>query len=217
MPAELYSYTGSDLALEVKRQFGDTGNVQITDDHILRWINNGQRSIASTSPFLEATFTTNLLAGQAEYNLNALMAASRVQSYASVVANGRKLRFVAWQKYLDDDFRDDFDDDDPWVYTEFAGKITLVPAPQDSVPAGLTIYFMQWPADLEAIADDLTVPDRYYNSLVAYVLARALELDENFDAAANQLQQHASALAVEIGRDQLNPTDAYPFVTYVEP
>lgn len=218
MPVEMFTYTGTQIALEVKRQFGDTGNVQITDDHILQWINNGQRSIAATNPFLEKLFTTNLLAGQATYDLNALMAGERVQSYSSVRAGGRKLKFVPWQKF------NELDSDDPItssdgseVFTEYASVLTLSPTPSESVVNGLNVYYLGWPADLVTIGANLTIPDRFYNALMQYVFARALELDENFDAAAQQLAQHTAALAVEAGRDTMNPTDFYPTISYVEP
>jgi hypothetical protein len=214
--AEVYTYTGSQLAAQVKRQFGDTGNVQITDEHILDWINNGQRSIASTNPVLEKVFTTNLLAGQASYDFELLMGASRVMSFSSVVADGRRLTFVPWAEWLTYDLTS-FDDAKPWIYTEYGGTITVAPGPKASTPSALSIYYVAWPEDLQDIDDDLTIPDRFFNALQAYVFARALELDENFEAAAGQLQQHATALAVEAGREEANPTDFYPVQVYVDP
>lgn len=218
MPVELFTYTGTQLSNEVKRQFGDTGNVQITDDHILNWINNGQRSISATNPFLEKVFTTNLLAGQATYDLNALMAGERVMSYSSVRADGRKLKFVPWQKYNEQDMPDtSTSTDGAEIFTEYASVLTLSPPPSESIVNGLVVYYLAWPADLTAIGNNLTIPDRFYNALSAYVFARALELDENFEAASGQLEQHSAALAVEAGRDTMSPTDFYPTISYVEP
>jgi hypothetical protein len=216
MPAELYTYNGTKLADEVKRQFGDVGTVQITDTHILAWINNGQRSIASTNNFLELAFTTNILAGQGVYDLTALIAGARIKSYSSVTAYGRRLKFVPWSEWITMDLTS-FDDDKPWVYTEYGSIITVAPAPNESVPNALTVYYEGWPADLAAIGDPLTIPDRFYNALVSYVFARALELDENFEAAQQQLEQHAAALSAEAGREASNPTDFYPTQGYEDP
>jgi len=217
MPAELYTYTGSKLALEIKNQFGDTGGVQITDAMILQWINNGQRSIAATNPILERTFQTNLLAGQTAYDIDTLMSSARLMSFSSVLAGDAKLKFVTWEKFLEGDWSDIATAGSPQIFTEYGGKLTIYPAATESVVNGLTIYFIAWPADLVSIGDPLTIPDRFYNALSKYVFAQALELDENFDAAAAQLEAHASALSVEAGRDNLNPTDAYHTATYVEP
>lgn len=217
MPTELYTYTGTKLALEVKRQFGDTGNVQITDDHILQWINNGQRSIAATNDFIEKSFTTNLLAGQAAYDLNTLAAGERVKSYSAVLAAGVKLRHLTYQAFLELDSSELDPAQGTQAFTEFGGVLTLLPAPLTTVVNGLVVNYSGWPADLAAIGDQLTVPDRFYNALHSYVFARALELDENFEAAAAQLDQHAAALAVETGREALDPTDYYPTQSYVEP
>ena len=216
MPTELYTYTGTKLSNEVKRQFGDVGNVQISDVHILAWINNGQRAIAATNDFIEKIFTTNLLAGQAAYDLNTLMPTRRVKSFSSVVADGRRLQYVPWQEWLTFDLTS-FDDDKPWIFTEYGGTITLAPGPNASLPSALTVYLEAWPADLAAIGDPLTIPDRLYNALSDYVLAQALQLDDNFEAADAKLAQHASALAVEAGRAQANPTDFYPMQTYMDP
>lgn len=217
---ETFTYTGAKLAAEVKSQFGDTGNVQITDALILNWINNGQRQISASNAWNEKVFTTNLLADQATYDLNTLMGSSRVQSYSSIIVNNEVIEVLPWAEYLSriaNQTQPAGANRKILFASEYGGNLTLWPTPPESVVSGITIYYVAWPADLAAIGDTLTIPDRFYNALSRYVLSQALELDENFDAAQGQLQAHASALSVEAGRDLLNPTDAYPVATYVEP
>lgn len=214
---ETFSYTGSQVAAEVKAQFGDTGNVQITDTLILRWINNGQRDIAKSNPWNEQVFIDNLIADQAVYDLDALMGASRVQSYSSIVADNQVLQVIPWAEYLSSIATRPLPtsaDRTPLYASEYGGKLTIWPTPSASVVSGLTVYYVAWPADLAGIGDTLTVPDRFYNALVDYVFARALQLDENFEAAAAVQESHDRALAAELQRDKMDPTDYYPSVTF---
>lgn len=214
---ETYSYTGQQVSREVKAQFGDTGNVQINDELILRWINNGVREIARANSYLEKVFTTNLLADQAVYDLNALMDGLRVQNYSAVVVDNVKLQILPWQEYQDRigaAAEQPSTHRRPQIASEYGGQLTLFPTPSDSIVDGIQIYFTAWPADLAQISDTLTVPDRYYNALVAYVLAQALELDENFEAAQVKLEQHNQAVGAEMQRDKMDPTDYYPTVVF---
>lgn len=214
---ETFSYTGAQLAAEVKSQFGDTGNVQITDTLILRWINNGQRDIAKSNPWNEKVYVTNLIADQATYDLNMLMSAERVQSYSSIVAADRVLQVIPWAEYLSTIrglTAPTGVNREPMYASEYGGQLTIWPTAPESVVSGLTIYYVAWPADLATITDDLTVPDRFYNALVDYVFARALQLDENFEAAAALQESHDRALAGEMQRDNMNPTDYYPSITF---
>lgn len=214
---ETFSYTGAKIATEVKAQFGDTGNVQITDAHILGWINNGQRQIAASNPWNEKVFTGNLLADQATYDLNALMSDSRVQSYSSIIVDNEIIKVLPWAEYLSsisNRTQPPEANRTPLFASEFGGVLTIWPTPAESVVSGLTIYYVAWPDDLAAITDALTIPDRFYNALSRYVLSQALELDENFDAAQVVLAQHAEAVSAEMQRDKMDPTDYYPAITF---
>jgi hypothetical protein len=214
---ETFSYTGSQVAAEVKSQFGDTGNVQINDTLILRWINNGQREIAKSNPWNEKVFETNLLADQTVYDLDALMSTNRVQSYSSIIADGEVLQVIPWAEYLSTIApltTPPSSGRKAQYASEYGGKLTLWPAAGESVVSGLVIYYVAWPADLDAIGDPLTVPDRFHNALVDYVFARALELDENFEAAAAKQESHERGVAAEMQRDKMDPTDYYPAITF---
>jgi hypothetical protein len=211
---ETFSYTGANVATEVKAQFGDTGNVQITDADVLRWINNGQRQIARDNPFNEQVFTTNLLADQSVYDLNALMASARVHSYSAIVVAGKKLQVLPWQEYMDKVAEQETGSREPIIASEYGGKLTLWPTPAESVVQGLVIYYVAWPADLTAIGQTLTIPDRFYNALLAFVHSRAQQLDENYEAAGALMEEHSQAVGAELQRDKMDPVDYYPAITY---
>jgi hypothetical protein len=214
---ETFTYLGTRLSAEVKAQFGDTGNVQITDAHILNWINNGQRQICASNPWNEKVFATNLLADQATYDLNALMLTDRVMNYSSIIIGDRRIDVIPWAEYLmkvQGSTPAVGSDRTPILASEYGGVLTLYPTPSASTVNGITIYYVAWPEDLAALTDQLTIPDRFYNALSRYVLSQALELDENFEAAQIVLQQHQDAVSAELQRDKMDPTDFYPAVTY---
>jgi hypothetical protein len=217
---ELYTKTGQNVADEVQQKFGDIGSVQITPAMILSWINNGQRKITDDAPFIEASASTASLAGQAAYDLAALFAASRIQNIQSIYYSGQPLDIIPWQQFQ------------PLVAANalpaatiingatagasasiWGSVLTIFPTPQDSTANAITVYFHQYPVELAAIGNALTVPDRYYNALVEYVFAQALLLDENFAAAEQLLTHHEQSLQRQRGRADESPTDFYGGVT----
>ena len=49
MPAETFTRTTQDVADRVKDSFGDTSGSQITDEMLVRWINDGQQEIVNNN------------------------------------------------------------------------------------------------------------------------------------------------------------------------
>lgn len=59
----------SNVISHVTRQFGDESGAQISSEDIIRWLNDGQREIASITKFNELVATTNFVPGTYEYPL----------------------------------------------------------------------------------------------------------------------------------------------------
>ncbi len=209
---ELYSYTGNRLATGVKDKFGDVGSVQIDDAMILAWINNGIRQIVAQNPFLKKTAVCNLVAGTAAYDISTAFPAERVIAYHSIVVNGVPIKMVAFSEYLAliEAGTLTTTRGTPQYGTDFGGTLTLWPTPDTTVANGIRIYFSAYPADLTALANTLTVPDRFYNALEDYVFAQALELDENFEAAQIKLGHFEVENQRQFERENASPTDFYP-------
>lgn len=216
MVVELYTYTGSRVAVDVKDKFGDTGSVQITDAMILRWINNGIRAIVAQTPFLRLTAQANVLAGQSVYSLAAPFGNPRIAQFDSIAYNGAPLKsvpFPEWQRLITGGTSPEAEGV-PEFYTYYGDSVTIWPAPVDTVANGLTLYYAAYPADLADIADPLTVPDRFYNALLDYVHAQALELNENFEGAQLKLGQHEVHLQRQFEMENRSPRNFYPSITY---
>jgi hypothetical protein len=56
----------------------------------------------------------------------------------------------------------------------------------------------------------LTIPDRYLNELVNYVMAQALELDENFSAADYKRSQFREGLDRQYLKENVSQIAFYP-------
>lgn len=208
---DTYSYRGTDIAEQVKNKFGDLGGVQVTDEMILSWINNGQRDIAATSNFLQRLASTDVIANQAMYALDALFANQRMLGYEQITLDGepvKMLQFGDFQKRL----RGDTSIEDT-IGAIWENALYLWPVPTSDLADGLTIYYHAYPADLGSITDALTVPDRFFNILIDYVHSEALEVEESFEAAAAVKQRAAIGLRGELERDTISPTAFYPTIT----
>jgi hypothetical protein len=74
--------------------------------------------------------------------------------------------------------------------------------------------FVKQPVPVTAIGPSylLSVPDRYLNELVNYVMAQALEMDENFNAAELKRGQFREGLDRQYLRENTSQISKYPQV-----
>jgi hypothetical protein len=214
---EIFTYKGQDVANEVIAKFGDIGMVQITTTMLLTWINNGQRKMTGEIPFIEGSASTAEIAGQAAYDFSALFAANRIQDVQSVLLEGKPLNILPWAQFQPlaqaNVLQSGVISGQQSSAAFWGSVLTIYPTPTNTVANGITAYFHQYPADLTSLANQLTVPDRFYNGLVEYVLAQAFILNENLPTAAQLLSNHEASMQRQMGNGQNTPTDFYTGVT----
>jgi hypothetical protein len=194
MPAEEYTHTGTDVADRIKAQFGDSSGAQIPDVAILRWINDGQREIVNSNPILRATKVTDYVAGQQDYSFPT----DKVLTIEAIYIGGYPITAISPQEARE--YIKKFDpttnatSDTPDVWWERAGVISFYPVASSTKASGFKLEYIKVPANITVFSDYLAIPDRYFNELVNYVTAQALELDENYDAANLKTQQFREGL-----------------------
>ena len=198
----------ADILSRVKRQFGDESGAQITDEDIIRWVNDGQNEIAQMHDLLEATATAYTVDGKVDYDLPPNMV-----SLKSVYYDDRKLENLSTQEF--DEWIRQWNDGskgsgDSWVYTSWGNKVTLFPAPSER--KALRLVYSCFPAPVETSTDTLNIPTRYHNRLVEYVLQQAYELDENFEAAAYKANQLSNSMSQVLGDEQWDEKAEYPTI-----
>jgi hypothetical protein len=210
MPAEEFSYTGDDVAFRVRSSFGDFSGAQLSDAAILSWINDGQREIVNSNTLLRAVKYSDIIAGQQDYTFPE----DKVLAIEAVYVQGYPVENVSPQaarefiKKLDPDMRKS--SSRPEIWYERAGVISFYPVPDESITGGLKLEYVKSPTNLSALSATLGIPDRYFNELVNYAIAHALESDENYDAASYKLRQFRDGLDRLSYKDNVSQIDLYP-------
>lgn len=185
--SELTTKTGTLVANEVKRQFGDEDGIQISDADILGWINDAQRQIVAVNAILQQTVSHDITAGVKDYSYPG----DRIQYIQTLFYNdpdgtSYPLTQYSYQEaieYIQKPHTTGSTQPRPRIWWSWAQKMTLFPTPSVTVPNGLTMDFIAIPNELVALTDTLSVPDRYFDTVVNFILAKARALDETYDAA----------------------------------
>lgn len=209
MPAEEFSYVGNDVALRVRAQFGDTSGAQLSDVSLLSWINDGQREIVNSNPILRASKTTDVIKDQADYSFPS----DKVQVIEAVYIDGFPIDNATPQEAREFIRKADptalATADRPQIWYERAGIITFYPKPNKNISNGLKLEYIKSPTMLTTLSSAIGIPDRYFNELVNYVNAQALEMDENYDAANFKHRQFRDGLDRLFTKDTVSQDAVY--------
>lgn len=204
----------SDVATYVKRQFGDESGVQITDDDVIRWINSGQAEIANANGLLQASANKTLVVGTNNYALGVDMPIESIRSLHVANIKLQYMNFNDYEKYVTDEDPTGTRTGKPEVWSEWGGQVLLYPVP-DSAYA-MTVYYRAAPALVATVNDLLSLPDKYLQRIIDYVMAQAFELDENFNAHEAKLDRLDSKLVSMSGDEDKGSTDTYHKITIME-
>jgi hypothetical protein len=163
-----------------------------TDEELLQWMSDGQRTIVSAIPKATATITTQaLVAG----SLQTIAAAGYMLLAVYRNVGGRAVYEVeraildretpTWQTQTSTAavtayFRDETDPRSFWVYPPNTGAGTV------------TLSYSAQPAELTSSSDALGVLDIYATPLFDYVMFRAHQKDNDYAAAQGVAQQYLS-------------------------
>jgi hypothetical protein len=217
MPIEIFSKTGNDVANSVKRQFGDPDGRQIVDADILEWINQAQQEIITLNGILKQTAQRNIVSGQDTYEYDS----ERVQYIEAIHYDGVPLEPYTFQEaeaYIlrykwDSEMITQGTDVKPLIWYERAGVVYLYPKPAENITNGLRMFFSEQPTELTALSSVLSTPDRYYPRILELVLARAYQLDENWEAAKYKQSEYFNGMETMANQENVAKTSTYSSVT----
>ena len=196
----------SEIAKRVKRQFGDEAGAQITDEDILRWVNDGQRDLAVSNDLLQTTATTRIKNGQDQYHLP-----PDILTLRSVRIQGRRLESLTADQAASWTPNVNQPKGMPTHFSQWALKIDLYPVPDFDDPNDLQIYYTRHPIPLQGMDETPELPVQYHNRLVDYCLAQAHELDDNMESYQLKMREFKEGAAMINGLDQVT-TDVYSSV-----
>lgn len=181
----------SEVMTAVKRQFGDESGVQLENTDILRWINDAQDVIVAKTKVLKAKSSITATPGQAAYTFPS----DNIHQVESLHYNGYRIPNMAFPEAEEYIFAADPDQialGNPALWYEWAGTFTFWPAPgEDKI---IDLYYTQRPTPVTQTSDVLSVPDKYYQDVVRYVLQQAYEMDEDLGNAQAKGQQFEQSM-----------------------
>lgn len=216
MSLNTISKTASDAITFVKRQFGDESGVQITDTDIIRWINSAQVEIVSRTACLKGKFSTNTVGGQSEYPLPT----EQILQIESIHYKRGRVQNIAFadaeRTIFEADPNGERTAQRPDFWYEWGGKVTFWPGFTDSTVGGITIYASKMPTLITVSSDLLSLPDKFFEAITAWVMMKAYELDEEFDVANNMRQQFGLMLDDKFGEELVTQHMTYPVITFVD-
>lgn len=205
-----------DVVTRIKRTFGDEAGVQVTDEDIIRWINDAQEKIVlENEGLMETTASAATVQGQMEYNVPNDMSVLRSLKYRGYRL--KPMSFAEFNEYIDGYSAPDnvspYGPGIPEVFMVWNGKITLFPKPNESLNDGLTIYYIRHPESVGNLADALTVPLQYHNAVVKYCLKEAYELDEDYQKAQTVKEDFDNDVMKLNDRNKWISQEYYPRIT----
>lgn len=208
----------SDIQTRVKRQFGDEAGVQLTDDDIIRYINDGVRQmIATNESLLQKVATAAAVAGQQDYTLPADCLILQSISYkAPGEASYLKLKYLSlseFNEYIDGWDGTAYGSSTPVVYMVFGNIISFFPKPDQDSADAIKLYYNRTPVDVALPGDTPDIPVLYHEVLVKFCLSQAYEMDEDFEAAAMKGNQIQGDMTILRGRENWKSQDTYSTIT----
>lgn len=205
--------TFSELRRTVMRAFGDEAGVQLESQDIIDFANQGQTEIVVENAILKTISTTQSIPGQSEYTFPD-MAIARVES---ITYGGRLLPNIPFQdaqaKLLEIDAQQVQEGNPQWWYS-YGPQFWVWPRP--TVAEELRIFHVAMPDKLTGNeAQVLSVPDKWFNALVDYVVARAFEMDNDWQAAETKTAQFRAALQSQSEEESQSQWGSFPVVREV--
>lgn len=208
----------SDVNIRVRRTFGDESAVQVTDDDIIRWINDAQIEIVKNNDgALQKTGLVDLVANQSQYTMPTDMLILRALRWKyATVQSFATLKYLSMQQF--DESIDGWDGTlystgCPVFFTVFENKAMLFPIPDQSNVGGLKVLYNQKPTDVVTNTDPLALPLIYHNTIVKYCLAQASLLDEDHDPAVLYMTNFADDMQKLATRETQEAIATYPTIT----
>lgn len=211
-----------EIQTRVKRAFGDESGVQLTDEDLIRYINDGCRAfVLQNEELLQTVGTSNAVANQNAYALPVdllLLKSVMFQSPGdSSFFNLKGMTFNEFNEYIDGWDGSTLYRGSPMAYMRYGDNITLFPTPDTSGTNNIKIYYNRKPVDVVTNVDIPDIPVLYHEVLVKYCLSQAYEMDEDLDAAAMKGQQISGDMTLLRGRSESGMMDEkYPMITILE-
>lgn len=203
------TFFASDIITRVQRQFGDEASVQISEDDIIRWINDAVVEICTQNNLQQATGTMNSVIGTNSYTFP-----SDLLSVRTIYYDNSRLQFyekTEYDEYVGANDPNEEQTGTPWLFTRWGNDFVLYPKP-DSVKV-IKLLYLQQPFELAADTDNVPLPDMYLPRVTEYCLQQAYQTDEDWEAANQMSGQFNDGLTRLKEHETISTTEYFPTIT----
>lgn len=205
--------TFSELRRAVMRSFGDEAGVQLESQDIIDFANQGQVEIVVENAILKTISNAESVPGQSEYTFPD-MPIARIES---ITYGGRLLPNIPFQdaqaKLLEIDAEQRQEGSPLWWYS-YGNRFWLWPRPVQADT--IQVYHVSMPEKLTGSeSQELSVPDKWFNALIDYVIQRAFEMDNDWEAAQVKANQFKAALQSQSEEESQSQWASFPVVREV--
>lgn len=213
--------TVQDVWERVQRTFGDDAAVQVNQQDIIRWVNDCQREIVMQHEnLLQSTGFISSVANQQAYQgpedcfmINSIW----YRDSDDADANQYALRFVAtpeMNRLFDGWLGTSYSQDYPIVFTRGDnGAFQVFPVPTTSRTNGFRVSYARYAVDLTSISSEIDLPAYYHQTVLAYCLMQAYEMDEDWESADRKAQFIQSTIDGNSTREQWFGHETYPTIS----
>jgi len=201
------------FADRIRRQFGDTSAVLITDAAVYDWINDAMRDIVLSNDLLAIRATTATVANQISYKIpNDLLQLHHVSFGGEPLEESNMQEVVNSVTNMDDPVSAGYPTGTPQFFWFYGNQLFLYPAPATSSSSDLLVYYNRMPVEITAMVDIPELPARYDNRIMEYCLAQAAELDDDTDKYSAKKTEFKQGVADTRDLEQ-GTNDVYSSVT----
>lgn len=198
---------GTDIAVRVKRIFGDESGVLIEDADIVRWINDGQLDVVRKTHTLTKTYTVPSVVGVPTYTLPIDFLLSIELKFggrmlSSLPLSDFNLRFPNREATTESGR--------PEYFTVRGPNFLLHPAPSEV--ADITAFYVARPTLLNILTETPEIPVAFHEALVQFALMRAKELDQDWTSAERYQGQYSENVVAARSDTQWTDASSYPVV-----
>lgn len=202
------------LAQDIKRTFGDESGVQLDNSDIQRWANAAQQEIVNSNKAIKAKATVSSVIGQAAYSFPSTVSIQQIESLHYDNVRVENVPFADAERLIISQDPGQAETGDPVIWYEWAGEFTFWPKPDAA--KDIALYYTAYPVELTGdVTQLLSVPDKFYNAVVDYILSKAYEMDEDMQASQMAEQRFRAALENQMEDERQASHMTYPVLSDV--
>lgn len=205
--------TFGELQRAAQRGFGDESGVQLEDQDIIDFANQGLTEIVTENAILKARATVASVIGTSVYTFPA----QKIARVEYLHYGGRLLPNLQFQEAQDKLL--EFDPQleatgTPQYWYSYGDTFWLWPKPDAA--ESMELYYVRYPDVITGdAAQPLGVPDKWFNPLVDFVLKKAYEMDQDWQAAGIKDTQFKAALVSQSEEESQSQFGAFPVIREV--